>query len=561
MLSIEDRFLAKELEFDEDFKLEFASFIAKGLEVFDEKKSEQADKIREVLKDTPLQWDIGKDPISVQGRKPIPDIENKSLAEIEKIFRELSYQGLEDATKKAVAVINNGYLSSTKKSISADKAMRLLESTFKDKVEAGVTFSKGSGGIQIIQEFFKKLFKESGIDPISEFDRYASTRITPKQLKKIKGELARETASAIYNLGNAWFFAGTLNKRLNEIMEAGFDEYLPNFFKANSKIKKSGQMLSKAEVDEIVNDINDIRAKRSLRPIEFASNELEVKTHTFSLPALRSKTGMMTCTSAKECAAFCYAMTGTFQYPNAMAKNEISLLFTLTKEFTEKVIRYLSSITKTTPLATKQNTNKLHIVRIHDSGDFYSLKYLAKWLKIAKSFPTVMFYAYTKQTKLAEQELPPNFIITHSISGKNDTQLIKLIENGIDLKHSKIFTNKKALKKAGYTDTSDDDKGAMKPGKTKVGLVIHNSEKEREKAFIDKNKAKEEAELKKKQEAKTESTTFRDYLEKVEKKKQEIVAQKTVCMCQGKCGCGHKKDQKEKTPKERAMELKQKYMK
>lgn len=553
MLSLEDRFVAKEVEMDEDLKVEFASFLAHGLDVFEEKDSEQAGKIREILKDTPLKWDIGSSPISVQGKKEIPDIENKSLTEIEKIFRDISYAGLEDATKKVVNILNNTYLSNMKKSIKIDKAMKLLSDTFANKIKAGVTFSKNAGGIQIMKEYFDKLLKDAGVDSLPDFNKVASARISPKQLKKIKDTVMRETAGAIYNLGNAWFFAGTLNKRLNEIMAGGFDEYLPNLFKANSKIQKSGKMLSPQEVDEIVNDINDIRKKRSLRPIEYSSDKLEVKTHTFSLPALKSKTGMMTCTSAKECAAFCYAMTGTFQFPDTMAKNEISLMFTLTKEFTDKTIRYLANITKTQPNATKQATNKLHIVRIHDSGDFYSLKYLAKWLKIAKTFPTVMFYAYTKQTKLAEQELPPNFIVTHSISGKNDTQLLKLIENGLEIKHSKIFSSKKDLKKAGYTDTSDDDKGAMKPNKSKVGLVIHNSEKGREEAF----RKKEEEKKKQQQETKTESTSFKEYMEKAEKKKQEIVATKTVCMCNGSCKCG--KDGKEKSAKERALEIKEKY--
>ena len=38
-------------------------------------------------------------------------------------------------------------------------------------------------------------------------------------------------------------------------------------------------------------------------------------------------------------------------------------------------------------------------VRVHDSGDFYSPKYLNKWVDIATQNKDVIFYAYTKSIK------------------------------------------------------------------------------------------------------------------------------------------------------------------
>ena len=38
---------------------------------------------------------------------------------------------------------------------------------------------------------------------------------------------------------------------------------------------------------------------------------------------------------------------------------------------------------------------KADYVRVHDSGDYYSPKYLQKWLTIAKNNPNVRFYSYT----------------------------------------------------------------------------------------------------------------------------------------------------------------------
>ena len=40
---------------------------------------------------------------------------------------------------------------------------------------------------------------------------------------------------------------------------------------------------------------------------------------------------------------------------------------------------------------------KFKVVRIHESGDFYSIEYVEKWDNIAKQLPQVKFYAYTKR--------------------------------------------------------------------------------------------------------------------------------------------------------------------
>ena len=53
-------------------------------------------------------------------------------------------------------------------------------------------------------------------------------------------------------------------------------------------------------------------------------------------------------------------------------------------------------------LAKKKNQNKLIIVRIHTSGDFYSKEYLNKWITIASYFkdnPNIMFQSYTKSVE------------------------------------------------------------------------------------------------------------------------------------------------------------------
>jgi hypothetical protein len=61
------------------------------------------------------------------------------------------------------------------------------------------------------------------------------------------------------------------------------------------------------------------------------------------------------------------------------------------------------------------------VVRIHESGDFYSVAYFKKWIEIAKKLPGKTFYAYTKSWFIAQHldELPDNFIIIFSLDKTN----------------------------------------------------------------------------------------------------------------------------------------------
>lgn len=54
-------------------------------------------------------------------------------------------------------------------------------------------------------------------------------------------------------------------------------------------------------------------------------------------------------------------------------------------------------------------TKKVAKVRVHESGDFYSESYLKGWLEVCKQFPTLKFYAYSKNLPLF---VNGNFLIT-----------------------------------------------------------------------------------------------------------------------------------------------------
>lgn len=92
------------------------------------------------------------------------------------------------------------------------------------------------------------------------------------------------------------------------------------------------------------------------------------------------------------------------------------------------------------------------MVRIHDSGDFFSQDYLDAWKAIAAAFPSVIFYAYTKSLHLdIETDKPLNLRITQSLGGKYDERI------NLERSHSRIFSTDADRIAAGYVDGNVND--------------------------------------------------------------------------------------------------------
>jgi len=166
---------------------------------------------------------------------------------------------------------------------------------------------------------------------------------------------------------------------------------------------------------------------------------------------------MNTCPSALACKAVCYAKQGSYRFPAVVKSRENNLSFSLKKEFVEEAIKDLSKM------------KKINVVRIHDSGDFYSQEYYDKWCEIANRLPNIIFYAYTKQMNLdLFKNKPVNLRITQSVGGKHD----KIIN--LNLPHARIFSSEQAMVNAGYIDGSVNDLPAI-DGDIKIGLVYHGN--------------------------------------------------------------------------------------
>lgn len=191
--------------------------------------------------------------------------------------------------------------------------------------------------------------------------------------------------------------------------------------------------------------------------------EFGVKIFNFSIPAGNDKaSGKITCPFAASCLSLCYAKKGMYRFGNV--ERALSKRYEASKEenFVSRITSELAKVKKDKPV----------YVRIHDSGDFYSPAYFAKWLEIAILNPSVRFYAYTKSHSFIRGNfnLPENFDLIYSLGSKND----QLIDQKNE-RHSKIFQTMDEMTATGYTDASYLDLNATKWVTTnnKIGLLIH----------------------------------------------------------------------------------------
>jgi hypothetical protein len=238
-----------------------------------------------------------------------------------------------------------------------------------------------------------------------------------KQNFKDAGIKLSKTSKELSELKAALSFAGTLKKRIAKLFglngeHKNYEKYLKEMFKPNAKIQKTAERLSQEKIRDYINFIHADKNLPSVYPTKS-------KVLQFTLPAIESGIGLETCTGAGQCKAFCYASAGRYEFPMVAFKSEFSLIFSLSKEFVPKTIAYLKSIIK---------EDTFYFLRIHDSGDFYSRIYFRKWLNIAREFPNVLFYGYTKQTTFLARKTLPNFKFSQSFGGRNDRTLLKLLE-------------------------------------------------------------------------------------------------------------------------------------
>ena len=174
-----------------------------------------------------------------------------------------------------------------------------------------------------------------------------------------------------------------------------------------------------------------------------------LRVFNFGIPA------QSTCLWADKCKAYCYASKGAYVWGNVKPAFERRLEVTKRDDFPQIM---MAEITR----------RKADVIRIHDSGDFYSREYLHKWIKVMESMPQVKFYAYSKSLPLFDGvKLPDNFTLIKSERGKRDD----LIDAAHD-RHARIFETEAELIAAGYANASENDLIAT-GSNPKIGLLSH----------------------------------------------------------------------------------------
>lgn len=140
-----------------------------------------------------------------------------------------------------------------------------------------------------------------------------------------------------------------------------------------------------------------------------------------------------TCPGAGACKVDCFAMKGGYIQWKGSSLAQTKLLNFVYNDpdgFMNKLADEISEYEKKN---SKKKTKT--IIRWHDAGDFFSTEYLQKAYDLARKFPNVDFYAYTKIADVAKGEKPDNFIINFSVGAQPSQE--KQIDITVD-KHSRV---------------------------------------------------------------------------------------------------------------------------
>ena len=196
------------------------------------------------------------------------------------------------------------------------------------------------------------------------------------------------------------------------------------------------------------------------RKLKKTSKLAQRRVLNFGIPAYKSETGKVTCPFADECIKYCYARKGSLRWPNTVNAYETRFRIARSPDF-ESIMNAALLI------------KNPHFVRVHDSGDYFSEKYMDRWFSIMRANPGIKFYSYTNSILLMKQydgEIPENFDIIFSTDGKQR----KHVDKSAD-RHAVIFNTEEELESAGYVNASDNDLLATRwySDNKKVGLIKH----------------------------------------------------------------------------------------
>jgi hypothetical protein len=127
----------------------------------------------------------------------------------------------------------------------------------------------------------------------------------------------------------------------------------------------------------------------------------------------------------------CYAMREEQRFPSVKQARQLRYEAALQPDFASRIKAELNA---------KRKLPK-HF-RIHSSGEFFSQPYVNAWVSIAKAFPQVTFYTYTKRIKdfdFSAFKALPNTVLINSFhyGGLNYGTLNRAPKNAVICPHQK----------------------------------------------------------------------------------------------------------------------------
>lgn len=193
-----------------------------------------------------------------------------------------------------------------------------------------------------------------------------------------------------------------------------------------------------------------------------------IRLVAFNLPAGDA------CPEAGICAAYCYAKQGNFRFkePTRLRQdNYDAVRAILATSGSEGLARVLSA---NLDLARYKRGDDRLVVRIHDSGDFFSRAYLKAWILVAEQNPEDVYYAYTKAIlRVKHYAIPENLRLVQSVGGRQDKHI------DLSKPHSRVFDTHADRTEHGYEDGNSKELGDIPAilGEQRIGLVYHGNAK------------------------------------------------------------------------------------
>lgn len=226
--------------------------------------------------------------------------------------------------------------------------------------------------------------------------------------------------------------------------------------------------------------------------LKFAKGNAKVGPNvwTFSLPSGRS------CPFANECLSKskreedgiedgpntlfrCFSASQEAQYPKVREKRWYNFDLLRAAGYSERMGELISRSIRET-FWPKQKTPTDFVVRVHDSGDFFSGTYMLAWINVAAEWPQGKFYFYTKSLMywkrfieyLGDGYTPGllrNMVPTASYGGRNDNLIGEL-----GLRYARVIGSEDEANELDL-EIDHDDTHAQNHGNA-FALLIHGTQ-------------------------------------------------------------------------------------